>query len=132
MKLSLIYDKECPACKNYCQLLRIREDIGYLELINARKKSEYMNEITAKGLDIDQGMVLKINDQIYYGSDAIHTLALMSSRSGLFNRFNYWIFKSKILSYALYPILRLYRNLLLKFLNKSKINNLNIKENDKF
>ena len=84
------------------------------------------------GLDIDQGMVLKMGGQIYYGADAIHTLALISSKSGIFNRANYWIFKSKSLSAILYPILRTCRNLLLKILRKSKINNLGISGNDKF
>ncbi|MGH8665763.1 MAG: hypothetical protein ACREUX_15990 [Burkholderiales bacterium] len=33
-----------------------------------------MDEITAAGLDIDQGMVLKLRGQMYYGADAIHVL----------------------------------------------------------
>ena len=131
-KIFLIYDKECPACNYYCQIIRIKESIGDLELINARDKTDIMDNVTKQGLDIDQGMVLKIDEQLYYGSDAIHALALISSRSGMFNRFNYWIFKSKILSRLLYPVLRLSRNLLLKFLNKTKINNLGVDGNDKF
>lgn len=131
-KIFLIYDKQCPACDNYCKVVRIRESVGELILINARDKSELMDEITTQCLDIDQGMVLKINQQLYYGSDAIHALALISSRSGVFNRLNYWIFKSKTLSHLLYPVLRLFRNLLLKLLNKTKINNLEVNGNDKF
>lgn len=91
-----------------------------------------MQEITAQGLDIDQGMVLKMGGQLYYGSDAIHALALIGSRSNIFNRMNYWIFKSKTASSIFYPVLRFFRNLLLKFLGKSKINNLNSEGNDRF
>ncbi len=131
-KIVLIYDKECPACNNYCQFVRIRESIGVLELVNARDTSDDMNSITAQGLDIDQGMVLKLDSQLYYGADAIHMLGLISSRSGVFNRFNYWLFKSKKRSHLLYPVLRFFRNLLLKVLNKTKINNLGIAGNDKF
>ena len=130
--IQLIYDKQCPACDNYCQIVRIRESIGALQLINARDKGDVMDEITAQGFDIDQGMVLKVGEQLYYGADAIHALALLSSRTGLFNRMNYWLFKSKILSKLLYPVLRFFRNLLLKLLNKSKINNLGVDGNDKF
>jgi len=119
----LIYDKECPACNNYCQFVRIRESIGTLKLVDARESSAVMDGITAMGLDIDQGMVLKMNDQIYNGSDAIHALALIGSRSGVFNRLNYWIFRSKYLSRIFYPVLRFFRNLLLKLLRKTKINN---------
>ena len=131
-EILLVYDKECPACNTYCQIIKIRETVGDLIIIDARKKSEILNEITKSGLDIDQGMVLKMEGQLYYGSDAIHTLALISSRSGLFNRINYWIFKSKLISSLLYPVLRLLRNLLLKMLGKTKINNLNKPGNDKF
>ncbi|WP_372831924.1 DCC1-like thiol-disulfide oxidoreductase family protein [Pontibacterium sp.] len=125
----LIYDKECPACDNYCQVVRIRETVGTLRLIDARENSEELEEITALGLDIDQGMVLKLDGQIYYGSDAIHALALISSRSGLLNRLNYYLFRSKRLSHVFYPILRFFRNVLLKVLGKTKINNLHIDGN---
>lgn len=123
-KIFLIYDKECPVCNNFSQVVRIRETVGELEIINARDNSEVMDEITAEGLDIDHGMVLKMHGQLYYGSDAIHALALISSRSGIFNSVNYWVFKSKILSIILYPVLCFSRNLLLKILGKSKVNNL--------
>lgn len=131
-EILLIYDKECPACNNYCQVISIREDIGELKIVDARENSQVLDEITKMGLDIDQGMVLKMGGQIYYGSDAIHTLALISSRSGIFNRVNYWLFKSKTLSFLLYPVLRSCRNLLLKILGKTKINNLGISGNEKF
>jgi len=131
-EILLIYDKECPACNNYCQFVRIRDSLGELKIINARVDSEVMKEITCRGLDIDQGMVLKIGDQLYYGADAIHALALISSRSGFFNRVNYWLFKSKTVSKILYPVLRFFRNLLLKMLRKTKINNLGLDGNERF
>jgi hypothetical protein len=106
--------------------------VGNLRIVDARESSEVLEEITSQALDVDQGMVLKIGAQLYYGVDAIHVLALMSSRSGLFNRINYWMFKSKTASSILYPMLRFFRNLLLKLLGKTKINNLKIECNDKF
>lgn len=131
-EILLVYDKDCPACDNYCQVVRIRESIGELKIINARENSEVLEEITQLGLDIDQGMVLKMGGVIYYGADAIHALALISSRSGVFNKLNYWLFKSKRVSAVLYPLLRSFRNLLLKMLGKTKINNLNSTGNDHF
>ncbi|MFK8011480.1 MAG: DCC1-like thiol-disulfide oxidoreductase family protein [Marinicellaceae bacterium] len=131
-EILLVYDRECPACNAYCQVVNIRESVGDLRIVDARDSSGVMDEITSKGLDIDQGMVLKMGGQLYYGSDAIHALALIGSRSGVFNRMNYWIFKSKVISAILYPILRFFRNLLLKILGKTKINNLNTDGNNKF
>lgn len=131
-QILLVYDRECPACNAYCQIVRIRESVGDLRIVDARESSEVMAEITSLGLDIDQGMVLKMGGQLYYGADAIHGLAFISSRSGIFNRMNYWIFKSKTASSILYPILRFCRNLLLKILGKTKINNLNTEGNERF
>ena len=101
-------------------------------LIDAREPSDALDEITALGLDIDQGMVLKMEGEIYYGADAIHALALINSRSGFFNRPNYWLFRSKRASRILYPALRCGRNLLLKLLGKTKINNLGRENNERF
>ena len=131
-QILLVYDKQCPACDCYCQMVRIRESVGELVLVDAREPSGIMAEITAAGLDIDQGMVLKLGDALYYGADAIHMLSLIGSRSGLFNRVNFWLFRSKTIAGYLYPVLRLLRNLLLKILRKSKINNLSIDGNSRF
>lgn len=130
--IQLIYDTECPACDYYCHMVRIREDVGELQLIDAREDSAAMHEVTQRGLDIDQGIVLIVNDQLYYGADAVHVLSLLGTRSGVLNRINYWMFKSKRVSKLLYPMLRAMRNLLLKLLRKSKINNLGLQSNDKF
>jgi predicted DCC family thiol-disulfide oxidoreductase YuxK len=128
----LIYDKQCPACDFYCNMVRIQESVGELVLIDARENSAVMDEITAKGWDVDQGMVVKIEDKFYYGSEAIHVLSSIGSESDIFNRLNYWLFRSEKRATFLYPILRSLRNLLLKLLAKTKINNLNIEDNNKF
>ncbi len=131
-QLLLVYDKECPACNNYCKMVRIRESVGQLQLVDAREDTPIMQEITAAGLDIDDGMVLKMGDQLYYGSDAIHALSLISSKSGIFNKLNYWVFKSKRVSHVVYPMMRAGRAVLLKLLRKTKINNLDVAGNDRF
>jgi predicted DCC family thiol-disulfide oxidoreductase YuxK len=131
-EILLVYDKECPACNSYCRMLRIRESVGHIELVDAREPSEIVDEITASGYDIDQGMVLKMGDALYYGSDAIHMLSLIGSPSGIFNRINYWAFRSKAVSKVVYPVLRFIRNLLLKILGRTRINNLHLDGNEKF
>lgn len=120
----LVYDKACPACQFYCQLVRVRQSVGELQLIDARSGHPVMAQISAAGLDIDQGMVLKLGDQLYYAADAIHMLSLISLRAGVFNRFNAWLFSRKSVACSLYPVLRSGRNLLLKLLRRRKVNNL--------
>lgn len=77
-------------------------------------------------------MVLKVDNTIYHGSDAIHALALRSSRKGFVNRVAYWMFRSKRVARVLYPVLAGCRNLLLKMLGRNRINNLGIENNDRF
>ena len=54
-EILLVYDRECPACNAYCQVVRIRESVGDLRIVDAREHSEVRDEITSRGLDIDQG-----------------------------------------------------------------------------
>lgn len=130
--LFLIYDRQCPACEFYARWVRVHETVGPLELVDARRDRRFMPEITRKGLDIDQGMVLKVDDELYYGADAIRVLALMSTRKGFFNRLNYRIFAFPKRARTLYPLLRSCRNLLLKFMGRTRINNLGKAGNEKF
>lgn len=131
-EILLVYDEECPVCDDYCRRVRVEDSVGRLRLVNARESSAVMEQITAAGLDIDQGMVLKLDEVLYYGADAIHALALISTSSGFFNRFNHWLFRSKARARVLYPALRAGRNLLLKILRKTKVNNLGMPGNRRF
>lgn len=122
----LVYDGECPVCKTYVKYIRIKEAVGTLHLVDARMPSAIMREITAAGLDIDQGMVVKFKDIIYYGPDAINMLTLLSTPSGLFNRINYYVFSTKLGSKIFYPIGKAFRNMVLKLFGIQYINNLKV------
>jgi predicted DCC family thiol-disulfide oxidoreductase YuxK len=128
----LVYDGQCPACTHYGQLLRIKQTAGALQLVDAREGGKLVEEITRRGYDLDRGMVLVSEGRMYYGADAMHVLALMSTRSGVFNRLNYWFFRSAALARVLYPVLRCGRGLLLKMLGRTKINNLHLADNERF
>jgi predicted DCC family thiol-disulfide oxidoreductase YuxK len=121
----LVYDGECPVCKTYCRYVRIREAVGRLHLVDARQPGALMDEITAAGLNIDQGMVVKFRGAMYYGADAMNVLTLLSTRSGLFNRVAYWFFAAPGASRVFYPIGKALRILLLKLLGIRYIDNLN-------
>ncbi len=128
----LVYDHECPVCDYYCQKIDISELAGRLVRVNAHEESEIMTEITALGLDIDDGMVLKADGVFYYGAEAIHALALLSSKTGFFNRLASASFRRRAMARVLYPILKICRALLLKMLGRSKVNNLKRPGNERF
>ena len=117
----LVYDGDCPFCSRYVRYTRLRDTLGQVHLVNARDGGPIVDELTAAGLDLDEGMVLKMGGRYFHGADCIHALALLSSRSGAFNRINAAIFGSRRLSRLLYPILRAGRNAVLWILGRSKL-----------
>ncbi len=117
----LLYDGDCPLCRNFSAMLRIRKSVGELRLINAREPNAYLDNAISRGMDVNEGIVLIIGQEFYFAADALNMLALISGRVSIFNKMNYWVFKSKLLSNLLYPILRTGRNMLLKIRGKSKM-----------
>ncbi len=119
--LLLVYDGDCPFCSRYVSLLRLRETVGELRLINARGGDPIVDEVRRLGYCIDDGMVLKMGERYYHGDACLHVLAVMSSNQGWFNRLNFWLFRSAWLSQLAYPVLRAGRNLVLRLLGRKKL-----------
>ncbi|MEZ5929198.1 MAG: hypothetical protein R3C55_12070 [Parvularculaceae bacterium] len=104
-----------------CHMVRLRK-LSNVHLLDAREAHPVVEELKAKeGFDLDEGMALKIGDAIYHGDECVHRLALLSGPSGLFNRFNFWVFRNEKRAKALYPALRAGRNLALRLLGKRRI-----------
>ena len=47
----LIYDGECPICSYAATVIRLRESVGALEIINARKNHQLVEEAKKQGYD---------------------------------------------------------------------------------
>ena len=117
----LLYDGRCPFCSRYVKLIRLRDTMPTLRLINAREDGVEFRRVSAVGLEIDEGMILALNGQLYHGKQCIQILALMSTPIGPLNRLNHWIFSSPTRSHLLYPLLRMGRNMVLRFLGIGRI-----------
>lgn len=138
--IRVVYDRECPVCHLYCELVQAGsqhkadpESVApVVELLDAREDSELMQRITQLGLDIDEGMVVEIGDELHYGADAIHALTIAERGRGVFGFVSRLLFAQPKAARFLYPWLRRIRNLLLKLLGKQRINNLELPGRDKF
>lgn len=117
----ILYDGECPFCTRYVALVRLRESLGNVRLVNARDGGPELVCVRAHQLDIDEGMVLHWNGALYHGADCIHRLALLSTPSSVFNRLNAWMFKRPAVAKVLYPWMKAGRNLVLRALGRRKI-----------
>lgn len=121
-----VYDGDCPLCNSAANALRIRKAVGNLHLVNAREEGNYplLQEIKARNLNLDDGMVIKFQDICYHGADALHIMALLGTGQGWFNRMNAWLFRSRALSALCYPAMRGVRNLALRLKGVPRLRNL--------
>jgi predicted DCC family thiol-disulfide oxidoreductase YuxK len=131
-EILLVYDPQCPVCEAYCCAVQRRGSPAGLRLVDARAERAVMGEITRRGLDIDEGMVLVVDDTFYYGADAIHALAQLNRPGAGGGALNRWLFGSARRARLLYPWLRSGRNLLLKLLGRTRVNNLRLPGNEHF
>jgi predicted DCC family thiol-disulfide oxidoreductase YuxK len=121
MRAVLVYDGDCPFCSAFVRHVRVDEAVGDLELVNAREHPEIVASLRARGLDVDEGMVLTIDGSDYHGDEALQRLALMSTRYGIFNRVNAWAFSNPTVSRIAYPVLKAGRDLALRLLRRGRI-----------
>ncbi len=122
----LVYDGACPLCTFASRYLRIRKAVGKLTLIDARTDTTHplIQEINTNGINLDEGMVIKFENTLYHGKDALHVMGLLSTDHDWFNRLNALLFRSKYFSNLCYPFLRLMRRLALIIKGKSLIKNI--------
>ena len=112
--ITIIYDGECPLCRNYVKFATLKEHISAIDLIDARDaEHRIVSQVIDQGYNLDQGMVVLYADETYYGAEAVHLLALLSSKRRLFNQINHWVLRSKFRAKLLYPLLRLGRRIVL-------------------
>ncbi|MBX2886801.1 MAG: DUF393 domain-containing protein [Granulosicoccus sp.] len=119
--ISIIYDGECPVCTAYVRHVRLRQNFSQIKLVNARENLEIAQRYRDKGMSLDDGMVVLLDDSEFYAADAINVIALLSSSSGLFNRLNALIFRHQPVAKIFYPLMKSGRALLLRMLGRSKI-----------
>jgi predicted DCC family thiol-disulfide oxidoreductase YuxK len=119
--LQVIYDGECPFCRAYVRMVRLKKAVGAVELIDARERPEVAAELRAQGVDLDEMMVVNYQGASYPGPRAIELLSLLSSDAGPLNRLTAWVLRDRRRADLLYPILRFGRNSVLRLRGKGKI-----------
>jgi predicted DCC family thiol-disulfide oxidoreductase YuxK len=120
--VTLIYDGECPVCTAYS--CNVDAGAAKVKRLNARTMTPEVRQAVEAGFDLDEGMVVLHNGQLYHGADAMHRMALLAPKSGIRNRLNRLLFGNLTFARAVYPGLRAGRNLLLKILGRKKIGSL--------
>lgn len=124
-----VYDGECPLCNSAAHALRIKKEYGSIHLLDARTSNDpLIQEITERGLDLDEGMVIYAEDTFYHGKDALSFMARYGDSSNGFTVFCKSLFWSGTISSITYPWMRGARNWLLRRKSVGRIDNLHLKD----
>ena len=119
--ISIIYDDGCPVCSYYISISRIEEKFGKVNLIKARNNLKILDYLKSINININEGMIVVFDKKIYFGSDAINIISVLGRKDSFINNVMISIFKYKVISQLLYPLLKLGRRLLLLILGKKLI-----------
>ena len=121
--IQLVYDGDCPFCTASAHMVRIKQAVGSLQILNAREigATPLMAQIKAQGFDLNQGIVVKFENRLYHGQDALHLLAMIGSDQGWLNRLNVTLFRNKATVAFFYPAMKAVRRLMLALNGKAPI-----------
>lgn len=119
--LVVIYDGQCPFCAAYVRMLRLREAVGSVELIDARDHAALVRELGARGYPLDDGMLVILAGRFYFGADAVALLSQLTTASGLVNRTTAFVLKRPHLANLFYPVMRRGRAVALSLLGRQPL-----------
>lgn len=121
-KIKLYYDHECPFCKEYSKYVELRKTFD-IEIINAREELEKINAFKNKGFDINDGMIIEYEGDIFQGSDAIKIIDKYILKKSAVDIFLSFIVHIPGFKLIIYPVVKAVRIVTLKILGRSsKIN----------
>ena len=109
----VVYDGECIFCRNFARLLRLRDSVGPVELLDARAGDPRVLAYQRQGYDLNQGMLFVWQGRVYYAAAAMQALAALTTPSSWFNRFAAAALSHRAPARVLYPRLNGGRMLLL-------------------
>ncbi len=117
----IIYDGDCTFCNAYTQLLQLQQSVGAVELLSARSDDSRIQYYAERGYDLNEGMLVVTQSQVYAGAAAMHWLSHRLSDYGIFYIVHRLVFNQAWLARLLYPLLKLSRRCWLALRGRSLI-----------
>lgn len=112
MKIEVFYDRQCPFCNLYSKYISLKEN-HELSLLNARENIKELERLNEKGFNIDEGFIVRVNDdKLYQGAEALVFLNTVSKRKLYFT-------DNKVFKKIIYPFVKFLRKILLLILGRS-------------
>ncbi len=115
-KLTLYYDKQCPFCSKYANLLKLKENFE----INLKDARENLDEISVfcKNLDINDGFIVIYKNDCFQGAKALEFLNRAVDKTTILGKLHFFFAYENIFSKFLYKTLFILRKIALFILRK--------------
>lgn len=117
----VIYDGQCPFCDAYIKMLRLRESVGDVTMIDARAEPDLVRECEQRAYALNDGMLVLLAGRAYFGADAVVLLSQLTTASGMLNRAVAAVLKNKALASICYPIMRGGRAITLSMMGRQRL-----------
>lgn len=121
-KINLYYDEDCPFCMEYSKYVELRKKYD-IKIFNARESIDKIKVFRNKGFDINDGMIIEYESEIFQGSDAVKIIDKYIDKKSVFDQFISVIINLPGFKLVVYPIVKFLRIMILKLLGRNpKIN----------
>jgi predicted DCC family thiol-disulfide oxidoreductase YuxK len=117
----IVYDGDCPFCRNYVSLMNLRAATGSVQLIDARVDPSVVSGFSERGFDLNEGMAVIHGGKIYFGEDAVVFISALTETKTALGKLIAAILKNKARADLIYPIMKFGRRVTLKALGISLI-----------
>ncbi|RKF12425.1 DUF393 domain-containing protein [Roseovarius spongiae] len=118
---AILFDGDCIYCNDFARVMSLRSTLGSLALVNVRDAPDLISALRDHGFEPNEGMLFKAGNQLFFGADAVHMLALASQDKGLWGLASKTVFKNPTLVKVAYPLMKLGRRITLIARGKRKI-----------
>jgi predicted DCC family thiol-disulfide oxidoreductase YuxK len=112
-QISLYYDEECPFCKEYSKYIELRKKYD-VQVLNARDSIEKIKIFREKGFDINDGMIVELDEDIFQGADAAKLLDECISKDKIIDKMISFFVKVPGFKQVIYPVVLVVRRIVLK------------------
>lgn len=116
-QIRVYYDKECPFCEKYSNYIELKK-LYDIELIDARTNRKLINELRKNGFDINDGVILELDSQIFQGFEAVQKIDNLLNINDLKSKLFSFLVNLNIFEKIIYPSLKFLRKIVLQLLRK--------------
>jgi predicted DCC family thiol-disulfide oxidoreductase YuxK len=119
--MTVVYDGDCPFCRNYVTLMKLRAAAGGAVLVDARSGGPIVERLIRQGYNLNEGMAAIYGDKVYYGPDAVVLISTMTGKLPWTGRLLAALLRDKKRAAVIYPVMKFGRKITLKALGVAQM-----------